>query len=66
MSGVWRVFEITKIFYCKKVKYYVLTSVENRDSAIYIPFINNKLVAKMRKVIIPQKIYYIIRALKIM
>ena len=64
MSGVCRISEITEnLFDGKKVKYYVLTSVGNRDSVVYVPSFNEKLVAKMRKVLTPQEIYDIIEAL---
>ena len=64
MSGVCRISEITEnLFDGKKVKYYVLTSVGNKDSVVYVPSFNEKLVAKMRKVLTPQEIYDIIEAL---
>ena len=52
-----------KDFSGNRENYYVLQPVYSENSTIYVPCSNKKLADKMRRVLTPQEIYQIIRAM---
>lgn len=63
-SGVYKINDITDIKFGKDMqKYYILRSVSNDNSTVYVPFDNKSLTSKMRCVLSAEKIHELIRSM---
>ena len=61
-EGVFKIIEITVMdFAGDKKEYYVLKSLYNENSTVYVPTDKETLLAKMRKILSKEEIYEMIR-----
>ncbi len=62
--GVCRIAEIIEKEICgKKAKYYALEPVYDKNMALYVPVDNEKLTAKMHKILSAEEIYALVRSM---
>lgn len=63
-EGVCRISEITtQDFMGESTEYYVLKPVYSTGSTVFVPVANETLTAKMRRILSPEEIYALIRAM---